>query len=52
VQRRNYPTSVFSEAADGAQWAAEYIVKAPGQSTSETVQAIVKTIDSLRRLSP
>lgn len=50
VQRRNYPTKVFSEASEGAQWVGEYIVKAPGQAAGDAVRGLENVIEELRRM--
>lgn len=50
VQRRNYPTKVFSEVSEAARWAAEYVIKPPGKSADDVVQAVEQIVEDLRRM--
>jgi hypothetical protein len=52
VQRRSYPTKVFSEVPEAAQWASEYLVKAPGETTGDTARSVQNIVEELRRMAP
>jgi hypothetical protein len=52
VQRRNYPTKVFSEVSEATNWAVEYLVKPPGTSGNEAVRTVQRIVEELRVMVP
>jgi hypothetical protein len=49
VQRRPYPTRVFSATEEGVQWASEYLTKPEGVSTEEVAKGLQNAMNELRR---
>lgn len=51
VQRRPYPTRVFAEVDEGAEWAAQYLARPANDTSSNAVSGLLGEIQRLRSAS-
>lgn len=50
VQRRPYPTKVFTEVGEGVQWIAQYLTRPANDNAGDAVQGLSICVDKLRSL--